>query len=97
MLGPTYRMFVSISESILAKIEEAGFTIAMSKEMVLTKEQAEDFYAEHKDKDFFDTLVENMTRYFLKDISKYILIANVQGLKFLQRDFCINFLLSTTP
>ena len=51
------------SDSILAKIEEAGFTIAMSKEINLSREQAESFYAEHKDSDFFETLVTNMTRF----------------------------------
>ena len=52
-------------DSILKKIEEAGFTIAMSKEMTLSKEQAEEFYAEHKDEEFFETLVTNMTRFVL--------------------------------
>ena len=50
-------------DSIISKIEEAGFTIAMSKEMFLTKEQAEDFYAEHKDSEFFEDLVTNMSRF----------------------------------
>ena len=52
-----------ISESILSKIEESGFTIAMSKEITLSREQAGAFYAEHKGSDFFETLVENMTRF----------------------------------
>ncbi|XP_068752060.1 thioredoxin domain-containing protein 3 homolog isoform X3 [Montipora capricornis] len=47
--------------SILTKIEEAGFAIAMSKEMTLSREQAEAFYAEHKDAEFFETLVTNMS------------------------------------
>lgn len=50
-------------ESIIKKIEESGFSIAMSKEMHLTREQAEDFYSEHKDTEYFDTLVSNMIRY----------------------------------
>ena len=58
-----YNMNYYISESILAKIEESGFTIAMSKEITLSREQAEAFYAEHKDSDFFETLVENMSRF----------------------------------
>ena len=37
----------------------------MSKEMTLSKEQAEEFYAEHKDEEFFETLVTNMTRFVL--------------------------------
>ncbi|XP_020893204.1 thioredoxin domain-containing protein 3 homolog isoform X2 [Exaiptasia diaphana] len=47
-------------ESIINKIQESGFTIAMSKEMQLTKEQAENFYSEHKDTEYFDQLVNNM-------------------------------------
>jgi nucleoside diphosphate kinase len=57
---------VSTSDSIISKIKEAGFIIAMSKEMQLTREQAEDFYAEHKDQEFFETLVNNMIRYIIK-------------------------------
>lgn len=52
-----------ILDSILTKIQESGFTIAMSKEITLSREQAEAFYAEHKGSDFFDTLVENMSRF----------------------------------
>ena len=52
-------------DSILKKIEESGFTIAMSKEITLSKEQAEEFYAEHKGTEFFETLVTNMTRFVL--------------------------------
>ncbi|XP_078489243.1 thioredoxin domain-containing protein 3 homolog [Ciona intestinalis] len=48
-------------DSILQKIGEAGFKIAMQKEMVLTREQAESFYSEHKDKDYFEPLVKQMT------------------------------------
>ena len=44
-------------------MEEAGFTIAMSKEMQLSREQAEEFYEDHKGKDYFDSLINNMTRY----------------------------------
>lgn len=48
-------------ESILTKIQESGFTIAMSKEIMLSREQAESFYEEHKGSDFFETLVTSMT------------------------------------
>ena len=58
-------MLFYISDSIIAKIEQAGFTIAMSKEMMLSREQAETFYEEHKGSDFFETLVTNMTRFVL--------------------------------
>ena len=35
----------------------------MAKEVNLTREEAEDFYSEHKGKDFFEALVQNMCRY----------------------------------
>ncbi|CAB3983118.1 thioredoxin domain-containing 3 homolog isoform X4 [Paramuricea clavata] len=47
-------------DEIMDKIKEAGFSIAMAKEVDLTREEAEDFYAEHKGKDFFESLVQNM-------------------------------------
>ncbi len=50
-------------DEILEKIKEAGFSIAMAKEVTLTREEAEDFYAEHRGKDFFESLVQNMCRY----------------------------------
>ena len=50
-------------DSILAKINESGFSIAMAKELTLSREEAEDFYDEHKGKDFFESLVSNMCRY----------------------------------
>ena len=36
------------TDEILEKIKEAGFSIAMVKEIQLSKEQAEEFYSEHK-------------------------------------------------
>uniref|UniRef100_H2ZDH8 Nucleoside diphosphate kinase-like domain-containing protein n=1 Tax=Ciona savignyi TaxID=51511 RepID=H2ZDH8_CIOSA len=48
-------------DAILQKIDESGFKIAMQKEMTLTREQAESFYSEHKDKDYFEPLVKQMT------------------------------------
>lgn len=50
------------AESILQKIHEAGFEIAFQKELVLTKEQAEEFYSEHRDKEYFDSLTNHMSR-----------------------------------
>lgn len=54
---------ISLSDEILDKVQEAGFSIAMAKEVNLTREEAEDFYSEHKGKDFFESLVQNMCRY----------------------------------
>ena len=46
----------------MQKIHEAGFEIAFQKELVLTKEQAEEFYSEHRDKEYFDSLTNHMSR-----------------------------------
>eukprot|EP00116_Pleurobrachia_bachei_P002240 sb/3462502/ len=48
-------------EVIMNKIRSSGFHIAAQKETVLTKELAEQFYMEHKDKEFFGELTEFMT------------------------------------
>lgn len=56
-------MYNSLSvEDILATISEAGFKVAMQKEMQLTREMAEDFYKEHKGQDYFEELITRMTR-----------------------------------
>ena len=49
-------------DEILAKITEAGFKVAMQKEITLTKEQAEDFYKEHKEESYFEELTTRMSR-----------------------------------
>ncbi|MFT7491554.1 MAG: nucleoside-diphosphate kinase [Pseudohongiellaceae bacterium] len=46
---------------IVARFEQAGLKIAALKLQQLTKEQAEGFYAEHKERPFFGDLVEFMT------------------------------------
>jgi nucleoside-diphosphate kinase len=46
---------------IIARFEQAGLKIAALKLQQLTKEQAEGFYAEHKERPFFSDLVEFMT------------------------------------
>ena len=46
----------------MAKIREAGFHIAARKETELTKDIAEQFYGEHKDKEYFSDLTEHMAR-----------------------------------
>jgi nucleoside-diphosphate kinase len=45
---------------IIARIEEEGFAILNAKTVQFRKEGAEQFYAEHKDKDFFDNLCNVM-------------------------------------
>ncbi len=47
--------------SILSKLEANGLKVVASKMILLTAEQAGGFYAEHKGKPFYPTLVDNMT------------------------------------
>lgn len=44
-----------------AYLEEAGLKIVAMKTALLTKEQAEEFYAEHKERPFFNDLIKNIT------------------------------------
>lgn len=46
---------------ILTKFERAGLVIAAAKMIQLTPEQAQGFYAEHKERPFFATLIDFMT------------------------------------
>ena len=46
---------------VLAKINESGFQIRAMKYMKLSKEQAMQFYAVHKERPFYQELVEFMT------------------------------------
>jgi nucleoside-diphosphate kinase len=49
------------TEQICARIEDYGLDIVLKKELLLTRNQAEGFYAEHKEKPFFETLINFMT------------------------------------
>ena len=51
----------NITGKVNAMIEEAGLRIVAQKRIHLTEVQAEEFYAEHKDKAFFTNLVDFMT------------------------------------
>ena len=46
---------------IYSRFEKAGLNIVAAKMMHLTQEQAEGFYAEHKERPFFGALVQFMT------------------------------------
>ncbi|MFT6103529.1 MAG: nucleoside-diphosphate kinase [Granulosicoccus sp.] len=46
---------------IIARFEQADLTIVAAKMQQLSKEQAEGFYGEHKERPFFGALVEFMT------------------------------------
>ena len=50
------------TDEIIDRIHESGFKIAARKETHLTRELAEEFYAEHKGKDYYNELVDHMTR-----------------------------------
>ena len=49
-------------ENIMAKIQEAGFVVSLNKETHLTKEMAEQLYADHSNSEFFDQLTDMMSR-----------------------------------
>lgn len=51
----------NITGKVNSMIEESGLKIVAQKLIRLTPAQAEEFYAEHKDKAFFTSLVEIMT------------------------------------
>lgn len=51
------------TDEMLEKVQEAGFEIAMQKELTLTKEQAAEFYKEHEGKDYFESLCNTMSKY----------------------------------
>lgn len=46
---------------IIARFEQADLTLVAAKMLHLSQEQAEGFYAEHKERPFFGALVEFMT------------------------------------
>jgi nucleoside-diphosphate kinase len=51
----------NLTGKINAKIEEAGLRIVAQKRVRMTRDQAETFYAVHKERPFFGELVEQMT------------------------------------
>ncbi|NXO57984.1 TXND3 protein, partial [Aramus guarauna] len=48
-------------QSIMQRIKDDGFKIAMQKEIILTEEQTREFYKEHVNQDYFPVLLEQMT------------------------------------
>ncbi|XP_068602636.1 thioredoxin domain-containing protein 6 [Brachionichthys hirsutus] len=50
------------AEDILQEIRVSGFSVTQVKETLLSKELAEEFYKEHREKPFFSPLVEFMRR-----------------------------------
>lgn len=62
----------SVIGQIYTRFEQAGLTIVAAKMTQLTREQAEGFYAVHKDRPFFNALVSFM-------ISGPVMIQVLQG------------------
>ena len=50
----------NLTGAVTAKLEEAGLRVVASKRIHMTKEQAEGFYAVHKERPFFGELTEFM-------------------------------------
>ena len=61
-----------LAGKILARIEEAGFTVRAMRVQHLTKKEAEGFYAVHRERPFFKALVEFM-------ISGPVMISALEG------------------
>jgi nucleoside-diphosphate kinase len=51
----------NITGLVNAYLEDGDLEIVAQKMILLTREQAEQFYAEHKSRDFFEDLIENIT------------------------------------
>ena len=51
----------NLTGAVTKMLEEAGLRVVASKRILMTKEQAEGFYAVHKERPFFGELVEFMT------------------------------------
>lgn len=50
------------SGAIIARLQQEGFAVKGMRQLHLTKEQAEGFYAVHRERPFFGELVEFMSR-----------------------------------
>ena len=51
----------NLTGAVNAKIEQAGLRIVAQKRVWMTRAQAETFYGVHRERPFFDELVETMT------------------------------------
>ncbi|MFN3470148.1 MAG: nucleoside-diphosphate kinase, partial [Novosphingobium sp.] len=53
----------NLTGAVTKMLEEAGLRVVASKRIRMTREQAEGFYAVHKERPFFGELVEFMMSY----------------------------------
>jgi nucleoside-diphosphate kinase len=51
----------NLTGAVTKKLEEAGLRVVASKRIHMTRDQAEGFYSVHKERPFFNSLVEFMT------------------------------------
>lgn len=51
----------ALADKIIEKFKKEGFKILEKKDHHLTKEEAQDFYIEHKNRPFYQSLVDYMT------------------------------------
>ncbi|XP_019565816.2 thioredoxin domain-containing protein 3 [Rhinolophus sinicus] len=54
-------LFHKRKEDVLNIIQDEGFKILMQRQIVLSKEEAQTLCKEHKNEDYFEKLIENMT------------------------------------
>ncbi|MFM2301845.1 MAG: multifunctional nucleoside diphosphate kinase and apyrimidinic endonuclease and 3-phosphodiesterase [Pseudomonadota bacterium] len=69
----------NLTGAVTAKLEEAGLRVVASKRIHMTKEQAEGFYAVHKERPFFGELVSFM-------ISGPVVVQVLEGENAMQRN-----------
>lgn len=72
-------LLIFISDTIMNQIKEAGFSISQVKETKLTREMAEEFYKDHKGKDFFNNLVDYMSQW----VDMFFNIQDLQSFEFI--------------
>lgn len=56
-------MILSKTDTILKEIQDGGFSVAQLKEVLLSRQVAEELYNEQREKPFFNQLLEFMCRF----------------------------------
>lgn len=69
----------NLTGAVTAKLEEAGLRVVASKRIHMTREQAEGFYAVHRERPFFGELVDFM-------ISGPVVVQVLEGENAMQRN-----------